>query len=246
MGKLVVMLALVVVGASACFGDSVSTNAPNGTRPIITPTLAKTTLRIQIRTATGTDKVVKTTTLGCSPPAGTTPDPQRACAALRDYVGHYRPPSAVCSPPLPAIGSLYAIITGTVDGHRVNATLQPGEMCYVATRLVNDLYRATALRAASALPAVLSISVETAPGSLDTTKGQVSPAFPVRNAELALTRAGAAKSVVVSTDSAGHFRVTLPAGEYVLRYVRPGDHATWHLVAVAGTTTTQTLQEHVL
>jgi hypothetical protein len=93
MGKLVVMLAMVVVGASACLGGSSSPPKP--------------TLRIQIRALeNGGGKLVKTTTLGCSPPAGTTPDPQRACAALRDYAEHYRQRRSSCILAVPAMGSL--------------------------------------------------------------------------------------------------------------------------------------------
>jgi hypothetical protein len=106
-----------------------------------------TTVRIQIKAVgqNGHDKVLGTWTLGCAPPTGTKPDPQAACAALRDYVAHYKSPPSTCGCVSERIGTRYAIISGTLDGKRVHAELQTC-MCGVAERFIRDLQTATGLR----------------------------------------------------------------------------------------------------
>ncbi|HEY7258238.1 MAG TPA: SSI family serine proteinase inhibitor [Gaiellales bacterium] len=105
-----------------------------------------TTLRIQIKALgqNGHDPVLRTVTLGCAPPTGTTPDPRAACAALREYAAHFQPPASACGCAAEPIGARYAVISGTLDGRRITARLEPC-MCGVADRFISDLRVATGL-----------------------------------------------------------------------------------------------------
>src|SRR5205085_3930997 len=104
------------------------------------------TLRVRIRTLpnNGRSTLLGTMTLGCSPPTGTVTNPVAACAALRDYVSHYRPPNSSCACGASRIGTPYAVVTGMLDGKRVDASLEPC-MCGVPQRFVDDLQVVTGL-----------------------------------------------------------------------------------------------------
>jgi hypothetical protein len=103
---------------------------------------AQTTLTIRIRTFAG--DVLETSTLGCSPPAGTKADPPAACTALRDYVSHFHLTGFVCGCAVPAAATRYAVISGTLDGKRLQARLLPC-MCELPWRMLRDLRIATGL-----------------------------------------------------------------------------------------------------
>jgi Subtilisin inhibitor-like len=103
------------------------------------------TLRIRVMAlGQNGNSVVRTWTLGCGPPTGTHPDPRAACAALRDYAARYRQPTSACGCAAEPIGARYAVISGTLDGRRLDARLEAC-MCGVAERLIRDLQTATGL-----------------------------------------------------------------------------------------------------
>jgi hypothetical protein len=140
------LLPILAAGAcllvtAGCFGGSPAAAKPSD-------------VRIQLREyGNGSDLVLKTTRLSCT-------SPNTACDALRDYVTHYRKPTALCSGTVPATGALYATVSGTLDGRPLRAELAPGQMCFVAPRLIDDLYTATQLRTGPA-PSDVTIKIWT-------------------------------------------------------------------------------------
>jgi hypothetical protein len=132
---------------SGCLGDGSASSAspPIGSSPVVPQ---PPTLRIQIReTADNGNRgtLIRSWTLGCSPPGGTKPQPDVACRALRDYVSNYTAPIGSCGCAAVRLGTPWAVIKGTLDGKPFRAALTTC-MCGFSKRLVRDLYIATSLR----------------------------------------------------------------------------------------------------
>jgi hypothetical protein len=128
-----------LICCGGCLGHASGSTSAEGS--------ARTTLQIQIfSVGNRRDTSLLTYSLGCSPPAGTKPDPAAACAALRDYVAHIDElPAYTCGCLAPRIGDRYAVITGSLDGKRVRLTLDTCR-CGLTKRLVDDLEVASGLR----------------------------------------------------------------------------------------------------
>jgi hypothetical protein len=108
----------------------------------------------------GNEKVVAMWRLGCnrangdrasfgaslSVPGLSTPKPEVACGALRDYV-RLTSPNRGCSCVIPKAGDEEATVTGSLDGKRVNAGLPYFACrCGLTDRQVRDLEAVTGLK----------------------------------------------------------------------------------------------------
>ena len=104
------------------------------------------TLTITVRSGAS---VLRTRTLGCDPPAGTTHDPAAACRALRDYLRQPPAPHLVCHCPAIFAASRFALIRGTLDGRPVRIRFGP---CPCGSRTFRDLSVVTGLHTFSPPP----------------------------------------------------------------------------------------------
>ncbi len=136
MTRFVILLLVALLGVAA--GCSwVGPASPTITGP------AGATLTIRIMSGS---TVLRTRTLRCDPPAGTTPRPAAACAALRDDLRHASGAHAVCHCPAIFADSRYAVISGRLDGRRILIRFGP---CACGLRHLHDLRIVTGLRSFS-------------------------------------------------------------------------------------------------
>ena len=104
---------------------------------------------VTIRTLRGGRRVriVRTQSLGCSPPVGSVPDPVAACRALRDFLANYRPPAGrrrcfAGSHPRPGF---VVEVYGRAAGKLVGAAVLTTGRCRFGERWIRDLKTVTGL-----------------------------------------------------------------------------------------------------
>jgi hypothetical protein len=124
-------LALVVllVGCGADAGTDGADDAP----PAADPRAAATSLEITVWPEGEGNGAELAYTLSCDPPAGDHPDPEGACAALRELgVAAFAPtpPDVMCTQQYG--GPMQARVVGTVEGEPLDARLAYHDGCEIA------------------------------------------------------------------------------------------------------------------
>ncbi len=151
MGKLATMLAVIVVGASACSSGGSSTESAT-TRLIVRyavgwgshmgqcPVGATCSVAASDQNPSGRIHVAQFT-LRCDPAGGTYPDPTAACAAIADYIRLLRAPLLKACRCPPQIYPGRAV--GTIQGQHVVVSVDSCTACGLGGTAERDLHTLT-------------------------------------------------------------------------------------------------------
>jgi hypothetical protein len=142
-----VVLAVMVVGASACFGSSARTNtAPPSTAQHVESGVLS--IRVNLNTCApalwgSCGPATRRYKLSCTPTTGTMPHPQAACAALADcqaYLKSETGPTYICRG-LIGRPTATAVVSGIYAGHHFLLKLDTRSWCAVPMRVMQTTGR---------------------------------------------------------------------------------------------------------
>jgi hypothetical protein len=144
MRGLVVVLGLVVMGASACLGGSTSpSTAPTGAATTeTTPTAQPGALTIRVSLNPCCGPVSRRYSLTCAPTGGTMPNPHAACTAIADYRSYLKAvtgPLYICRG-LVVQPTASAVISGTYGGKHFSLRLDNRSWCGASMRVMRDYW----------------------------------------------------------------------------------------------------------
>jgi hypothetical protein len=145
------VLALVVLGASACFGGSATTSTAVPTSTTVPAQAGVFTIRVNVNTCAPAlwgpcGPATHRYKLSCAPTAGTMPHPQAACAALADYQAYLKSetgPTYICRG-LIGRPTATAVVSGTYADKHFLLKLDNESWCGASMRVMHDYWALSA------------------------------------------------------------------------------------------------------
>jgi hypothetical protein len=156
MSRLIPLLLLILVGATACFGSNSASSTTNMTDATANGVVPSGSLRLTVRLLPGkcagsslahacknASGNLRHYSLTCSPPGGTMPNPPAACAAITSYLRNQNHVSG-CPEALQAPGST-ARLTGTFAHRPFHLKLEAGfSWCGQPKPILSDFWTLSA------------------------------------------------------------------------------------------------------